>query len=90
MALFHGIQFETCKHTHQMDTELKSCTIANQYPKYRDKLIKSSYSWLEEKQTQDYAEKFWRVHDKIYDLKDFADKHPGGKEWILITRVNEN
>lgn len=70
------------------EPQLKSCTIANQYPKYRDNVFKSVYSWLEEKQKQDNAERYWRVHDKIYDLNEFAAKHPGGKEWIQITKVN--
>ena len=67
--------------------KFKSCTIANQYPTYRDKFVKSVYSWLEEKQIQDNAESYWRIHDKIYDLNEFAAKHPGGKEWIQITKV---
>lgn len=27
----------------------------------------------------------FRIHDKLYDLKGFADKHPGGKDWITLT-----
>ena len=73
-----------------IDKEVKSCTIANQYPTYRDKFLKSAYSWLVEKKKQDNAERFWRVHDKIYDLKTFAASHPGGNQWIQITKVNVN
>ena len=28
----------------------------------------------------------WRVHDKLYNLEEFIDKHPGGKDWITLTR----
>lgn len=73
----------------KQDDEVKTCTIANEYPAYRDQpvLTKSAYSWLEGRQKQDNAEHFWRVHDKIYDLKKFAYTHPGGKEWIQLTKV---
>lgn len=27
----------------------------------------------------------FRIHDKLYDLKNFGDKHPGGKDWITLT-----
>lgn len=28
----------------------------------------------------------WLVHGKWYDLNEFADKHPGGKDWIYLTK----
>lgn len=28
----------------------------------------------------------WRVHDKLYDLTDFIERHPGGSEWISLTK----
>lgn len=28
----------------------------------------------------------WRVYDRLYDLNDFIDKHPGGSDWLKITR----
>lgn len=28
----------------------------------------------------------WRVHDKLYDLTDFINHHPGGSHWLQITR----
>ncbi|KAJ8923277.1 hypothetical protein NQ315_001834 [Exocentrus adspersus] len=43
-------------------------------------------TWLEEKQDTDGAEGLWRIHDGIYDLTDFVDKHPGGEEWLSITK----
>jgi cytochrome b involved in lipid metabolism len=43
-------------------------------------------SWLEGKRTEDNAETLWRVHDKIYDLTNFIKLHPGGNEWIELTK----
>lgn len=28
----------------------------------------------------------WRIHDTIYDLTDFVKKHPGGGDWITLTK----
>lgn len=28
----------------------------------------------------------WRVHDALYDLEPFLDRHPGGRDWIERTR----
>ncbi|KAJ8937274.1 hypothetical protein NQ318_005672 [Aromia moschata] len=42
--------------------------------------------WLDEKKDTDRAEGLWRVHDGIYDLTDFIDKHPGGSEWITLSK----
>lgn len=35
----------------------------------------------------DNAEGLWRIHNKLYDLTDFIDKHPGGSDWIKFTNV---
>ena len=31
----------------------------------------------------------WCIHGKFYDLSPFVDKHPGGREWLLITQGTE-
>ena len=42
--------------------------------------------WLKGKAIDDnIGSKRWRVHDKLYDLSDFASRHPGGKQWIDLT-----
>lgn len=28
----------------------------------------------------------WRIHDTLYDLTDFAKRHPGGEDWITFTK----
>lgn len=43
--------------------------------------------WLKEKQETDGAEQLWRIHDGIYDFQDFIEKHPGGPDWLSITKV---
>lgn len=42
--------------------------------------------WLAGKRIDDNAEGLWRVHDKLYDLTDFIDHHPGGSNWLQITK----
>lgn len=29
---------------------------------------------------------YWRVHNKLYDLSDFIQKHPGGPDWLQFTK----
>lgn len=29
---------------------------------------------------------FWRIHDTLYDLTEFINKHPGGADWIAMTK----
>lgn len=61
-------------------------TIARKYPTNRDLLFKSCGSWLAGKRSDDDAEGLWRIHDKLYDFTDFIDRHPGGAEWLDITK----
>lgn len=28
----------------------------------------------------------WRIHGTLYDLSDFINKHPGGADWIAMTK----
>lgn len=41
---------------------------------------------MEGKQIDDNAEGLWRVHDKLYDLTAFVKQHPGGSEWLELTK----
>lgn len=38
------------------------------------------------KRRDDNIGDYWRVHDKLYNLEDFIDKHPGGKDWIEFSK----
>lgn len=71
-----------------MGASKKKSTIAHKYPTYRDIPIKGCSSYLAGKRVDDNAEELWRVHDKIYDLTSFINKHPGGKEWLELTKVS--
>ena len=28
----------------------------------------------------------WIVENKLYDLTEYVDKHPGGKHWLTLTK----
>ena len=56
------------------------------YPSGRDDPLKSGQGFLEGKKTDDGAEGLWRIKDKLYDLVDWINIHPGGAEWINLTR----
>lgn len=69
-----------------MNAEMKLSTIARKYPTYRDDPISGTKRWLDGKRLDDNAEGLWRIHDKLYDLKDFVKRHPGGSEWLEVTK----
>lgn len=39
------------------------------------------------RRNDDNAEGLWRVHDGLYDLTNFIELHPGGEDWIRLTKV---
>lgn len=61
-------------------------TILRKYPTYRNEAFKNSQMWIEGKRLDDNAEGLWRVHDKLYDLTSFIESHPGGEEWLEMTK----
>lgn len=65
---------------------MKPSTIARKYPTYRDDPVSGTKRWLDGKRLDDNAEGLWRIHDKLYDLKDFIKRHPGGSEWLKVTK----
>lgn len=56
------------------------------YPTGRDQFLKTPQRWLDGKRIDDDVAPYWRVHDKLYDLSTFLDKHPGGYDWLLATQ----
>lgn len=59
-------------------------------PKTRYKGFKLSGDlWLKDKQDTDGAEGLWRIGDELYDFKDFIARHPGGPDWLTLTKVTE-
>ncbi|KAJ9587921.1 hypothetical protein L9F63_018647, partial [Diploptera punctata] len=56
------------------------------YPSLRDSPVKTAEIWLHGKRLDDNAEGLWRVHNDLYDLTSWIDRHPGGPDWIKVTK----
>lgn len=57
------------------------------YPALRNTQPKTIQQWMKGKRIQDATEGLWRIHDGLYDLTNFISAHPGGTEWIQVTKV---
>lgn len=69
--------------------KVRFTTILNKYPTFRDDVVNGCWKWLAGRRADDNAEGLWRVHDKLYDLNEFVDHHPGGSEWLTLTEVRK-
>ncbi|XP_072746217.1 cytochrome b5-related protein-like isoform X1 [Anoplolepis gracilipes] len=47
---------------------------------------KTAANFLNARRQIDGAEGLWRIGNKLYDLETFAKSHPGGTEWIRLTK----
>ncbi|KPJ18938.1 Cytochrome b5-related protein [Papilio machaon] len=56
------------------------------YPSLRDDGLRDPVQWLMGKAMDDGAEGVWRVHDGLYDFEPFLQIHPGGAEWLELTK----
>lgn len=46
--------------------------------------------WLDAKRRDDDVEGgLWRIHNSLYDLSDFINKHPGGVDWLKMTKGHD-
>lgn len=52
----------------------------------RNDRLKTAYTFLEGRRQVDGAEDLWRIRNNLYDLEGFAKIHPGGEEWIRLTK----
>lgn len=52
----------------------------------REAKVKTGYAYLEGRRQVDGAEDLWRIGNSLYDLEGFAKFHPGGAEWIRLTK----
>lgn len=71
-------------------TENKSgplTTIVNKYPTFRDDAVNGCWKYMDGRRVDDNAEGFWRVHNKLYNLREFKKIHPGGEEWLAFTKA---
>nr|QKG32711.1 fads2a [Gecarcoidea lalandii] len=69
----------------------KSGTISNikltAYKKFPTNYPHTTFEqWLSGKRIDDDVGPYWRVHNKLYDLTEFIDKHPGGRTWLQVTK----
>ncbi|XP_050511041.1 cytochrome b5-related protein-like isoform X1 [Diabrotica virgifera virgifera] len=46
----------------------------------------TSHVWMDERRQTDGAEGFWRIHDGLYDFTNFINQHPGGSDWLKLTK----
>ncbi|XP_034829648.1 cytochrome b5-related protein-like [Maniola hyperantus] len=56
------------------------------YPLHKNIEPRTPQQWISGKQKVDGAEGLWRIHDNIYDLTDFVSSHPGGSQWLELTK----
>lgn len=66
--------------------KLKSTVPGMTYPSGRDHFLQTAFSFIEGRRKDDNAEGLWRIHDNLYDLGSFITDHPGGSEWLTITK----
>jgi hypothetical protein len=64
---------------------LKNSTVPGlvDLPRY---VTKTTDGFLEARRQIDGAEGLWRIGNKLYDLETFVKMHPGGAEWIRLTK----
>lgn len=55
-------------------------------PTYYEGHVRNSLSWLRGKVSDDGAEGLWRVHDRLYNFTPFINAHPGGPDWLEMTK----
>lgn len=60
-------------------------SVTRKFPSFRDSTARSR-KWMSSKRMDDNAEGLWRIHDKLYDLINFIQLHPGGADWLELTR----
>ena len=57
------------------------------YPTYLKEPFKHAELWMESKKVDDNTGGLWRIHDALYDFTDWVYKHPGGSDWLKLTKV---
>lgn len=59
------------------------------YPTYLKEPMKHAELWMEGKKVDDNTGGLWRVHDALYDFTDWVYKHPGGSDWLKLTKGSD-
>ena len=73
-------------HLKMSENLFESSSMSKKFPSYRKKLLVTSTTWLDGKRDDDNADGLWRIHDKLYDLVNFIQRHPGGADWLELTK----
>lgn len=68
----------------------KKSTLGIKFPTYRDYFFQTGDNWYDGKRIDDDTDGYWRIHDKLYDFGTFITKHPGGPDWLEITKVRDS
>ncbi|KAG7208906.1 hypothetical protein KM043_015087 [Ampulex compressa] len=55
-------------------------------PRVKNAIITTNYDFLTSRKIVDGAEGLWRIRDGLYDLENFVKTHPGGSEWIRLSK----
>lgn len=66
--------------------DIKSTVPGLAYPPSRDIPLRTAFGYLQGRRQVDGAEGLWRIRNGLYDLESFAKSHPGGAEWIHLTK----
>lgn len=61
-------------------------SIFKKSPSYQISSSRSTNKWLADKRDLDGAEGLWRIHNKLYDLINFIQIHPGGADFLELTK----
>ncbi|XP_055301663.1 cytochrome b5-related protein-like [Sitodiplosis mosellana] len=73
-----------------MVAQARSSHITNVPPTYYAKSGRETKVWLDSKRDDDNVEDgLWRIHNTLYDLSDFINKHPGGPDWLKMTKGHD-
>lgn len=71
-----------------LQLELPKSSLGFRYPTLRDHPLHTADIWLRGKRADDGAEGLWRLYDGLYDFSEFINNHPGGSDWLELTKVN--
>ncbi|KAJ4433720.1 hypothetical protein ANN_16031, partial [Periplaneta americana] len=71
---------------HKIDIHLSSIPGYVKLPFSPRLSLGTAQTWLQGKQKDDNTGGLWRVHNDLYDLTPFIDKHPGGSHWLTLTK----
>ncbi|KRT83093.1 hypothetical protein AMK59_3566, partial [Oryctes borbonicus] len=66
--------------------ERPKSSLGYRYPTLRDHPLRTSEIWIRGKQADDGAEGLWRLYDDLYDFTEFMRDHPGGSDWLELTK----